>query len=196
MAHHPGEWHSDAKRIQAVTTYLILGKSPLVEAAIGVPAGTIRRWKQEPWWADLVSQIQTEDDQELDAKLRHRVDKALDVVADRLDNGDFMFDPKSGEFRRRPVSLKDAWKTNKEMIDLRLHLRREKPIAPDQEAVGDILKNLALEFGTMARKRLNEKVIEGEIVNGPELQTGIPEVSGQAGSNPETIQTEPSPTPA
>jgi uncharacterized protein (DUF2384 family) len=191
-----GEWHSDAKKIEAVTSYLVLGKSSLVEATTGIPSGTIRRWKQEPWWADLVSQIQTEDNQELDSKLSSRVSKALDIVADRLDNGDFMFDPRLGEFVRRPVSLKDTWKVNKEMIDLRFHLRKQRPVEADQEAVADILKNLAVEFGQMARKRLTEKVVEGEVLSGSELQIGVPEVSGEVRPDQEEIPSQPSAPPA
>lgn len=188
MAHKSGEWHSESKRVEVVTTYLILGKSSLVEAATGVPQGTIRRWKMEPWWADLVAQIQTEDTQELDAKLSNRVNKALDIVSDRLDNGDFMFNPRTGEFTRRPVSLKDTWKATKEMVDLRTNLRKAKPIEADQEAVGDILKSLAKEFGEMAKKKVKETL------DGPQLQVGVPELPRETRPDSETVPAEQSST--
>ncbi len=160
--HTLGEWHSDNKKIEACTAYLVLGKAPLVEQITGVPSGTIRRWKSEPWWEDLVAQIQAEDDQELDGKLAKRINKALDIVDDRLSSGDFMFDPKSGRFKRRPVALKDTWKVTKEMVDLRQHLRKNTTKHVAAEAASDILKNLASEFAQMARKRLTEKVIDAE----------------------------------
>lgn len=178
--HKAGKWHTDGKRVEVVTSYLVLGKAPLVEAITGVPVGTIRRWKTEPWWNDLVAQIQTEDNQELDAKLGARLSKALDIVSDRLDSGDFMYDPKSGEFKRRPVSMKDTWHVAKEMVDIRQLLRRQPAEKPNQEAVSDILKNLANEFADMARKRLREKIVDGEVLNNaeqcelcPGLQTGV-----------------------
>lgn len=176
--HTLGEWHSDNKKIEACTAYLVLGKAPLVEQITGVPSGTIRRWKSEPWWEDLVAQIQAEDDQELDGKLAKRINKALDIVDDRLSSGDFMFDPKSGRFKRRPVALKDTWKVTKEMVDLRQHLRKNTTKHVAAEAASDILKNLASEFAQMARKRLTEKVIDAE-----ELPERIPEVSGETDSN-------------
>jgi hypothetical protein len=67
--HKPGEWWSDAKRIEVVTTWLALGKIPLVAACTGVTEGTIRQWRTQPWWKELELSIQTESDQELDAKL-------------------------------------------------------------------------------------------------------------------------------
>lgn len=165
MSKRKGEWHSDADKIKVVTAYLVLGKAPLVEATTGVPAGTVRRWKMEPWWGELVQQIQSEDTQELDAKLSTVLTKTLAVLDDRLERGDFVFNPRTGEWDRRPVSMKDTWKVTKEAVDLREFLRRKPRDVANQEAVTDILKNLASEFATMAKRRLSEKVIEGEVVD-------------------------------
>src|SRR5437867_4479100 len=126
MAHKDNEWWSEAKRIEVVTSFLVLGKMPLVASVTGVPIGTIRRWRYEPWWTELVDQIQTESDQELDAKLETRISKVLDLVNDRLDNGDFMYDPRTGEFVRRPVSIKDGWTVGRDMLDLRSKIRGQK----------------------------------------------------------------------
>ena len=183
--HKKGEWHTDAKRIEVVTSYLVLGKAHLVEAMTGVPVGTIRRWKTEPWWNELVTQIQMESDQELDAKLASRLAKTLDIINDRLDNGDFVFNPRTGEFGRRPVTMKDTWKVAKEVVDLRMILRKQPAQVVNQEAVGDILKNLAKEFADMARQRVKE-VIKEEAVDGTGLQTGVRPIAGETGANPET----------
>lgn len=169
MAHKPLEHWTDVKRIEVVTTWLVLGNVSLVEAATGVPKGTIRRWKFEPWWGEMVREIQTESDQELDTKLAKRIDKALDIVNDRLENGDFQYDPKKGTFVRKPVGLRDTWRVTNEMVDKRMLLRKQPRENTNQEAIGDILKNLAKEFSEMARRRLTEKVIEHEeVVSGPE----------------------------
>lgn len=172
--------HSDNKRIEAVTAYLVLGKASLAEAATKVPAGTIRRWKMEPWWDDLVDQIQSEEDRELDSKLARRLSKALDIVDDRLESGDFMFDPKSGQFRRRPVSMKDTWKVTKELMDARTVIRSKPRRNRSEEAASGILRDLAKEFAALARQRINERVIDGEVISdGTELQAGVPAISGE-----------------
>lgn len=203
--------HSDQKKIDAVTAYLVLGKASLAEAATKVPAGTIRRWKMEPWWDDLVSQIQTEDDLELDAKLAKRLNKALDVIDDRLESGDFMFDPKTGEFRRRPVTMRDTWRVTKDLIDARQVLRTRPKAQASNDAVAGILKDLAQEFATIARKRIHEKPIEGEVVDAeftdlahkgdqvnakfpelrPGLQTGSTDGKPKAEVSPQTSETGP-----
>ena len=149
---------NDNKRIEAVTTYLILGKLTLVAQTIGVPLPTLKLWKQQPWWKDLEFEIQTENDTELDAKLAKRIEKALDLVNDRLDNGDFQYDPKTGQFVRRPVNIRDGWKVANEMIDRRWLIRKQPKDATSQEAIGDILKNLAKEFAEMAKIKVKEKI--------------------------------------
>ena len=164
MPHKALEHWTDAKKIETVTTWLILGNVPLVSTTVGVPAGTIRRWRFEPWLGELVRDIQAESDKELDTKLAKRIDKALEIVSDRLENGDFQYDTKNGVFVRKPVGLRDTWKVTNEMVDVRQMLRKIPREATNQEAIGDILKNLAKEFSSMARKRLTEKVIEGEVI--------------------------------
>lgn len=201
--HKVGEWWSDAKRIEVVTTWLALGKIPLVAACTGVPEGTIRQWRTQPWWKEIEISVQTETDQELDAKLAQRIDKALDVILDRLNNGDFMFDPKTGEFLRRPVNMKDTHRVMVDMMDKRLLLRKQPKEQQSQEAVGDILKNLAKEFEQMAKKRLKETANgseksqqadeKGEVLDGQEpstsitttteLQVRVPELPGSPGAN-------------
>lgn len=157
--------YPEAKKIDAVTTYLILGNVALTARTLGIPVQTLRLWKQQPWWKELEFAVQGEADQELDAKLGKRIDKALELVNDRLENGDFQYDPKSGQFVRRPVNVRDGWRVANEMIDKRILIRKQPKDATNQEAVGDILKNLANEFADMARKRLTEKVVEGEILS-------------------------------
>lgn len=185
--HQPNEKWPEAKRIEVVAAYLTLGNAALVESVTGVPQGTVRQWKTQPWWADLVAQVQQESDQELDSKLSTRVEKVLDLVQDRITNGDFIYNPHSGEFVRKPVSLRDGWKAGKEMIDVRLALRKNQPQTVDQEAVQDILKNLATEFATMAKRKVKEKLSDGA-----ELQEGVRELPREAGADQEPLRTEPS----
>ena len=190
MAHKEGEWWSDAKRLEVVTTWLVLGKIPLVSATTGVPAGTIRQWRTQPWWKEIEISVQTESDMELDTKLAKRIDKALDLVMDRLENGDFLYDPKTGAFIRKPVSMKDTWKVSTEMIDKRLLIRKQPKEVQNQEAVGDILKNLAKEFADMARK----KVKDGTESIPTELQEGVRQLSGEAGTDSQPVPSESSPS--
>ena len=155
----------EAKKIDVVTTYLITGNQAATAAVTGVPVVTIKMWRKQPWWNDLVMDIQTETDQELDSKLSKRIEKSLEIVNDRLENGDFQYDPKTGQFVRKPVSMKDGWKAASEMIDKRWLIRKMPQNQVDQAAVGDILKNLASEFADMARKRVKYAKAENTVEN-------------------------------
>ena len=160
--------YTDAKKIEVVTSYLALGKAPMVEALTGVPRQTIRQWKCQPWWKDLEHEIRQEDDYELDAKTSKVIDRTLDVVMDRLENGDFILDSRSGSIKRVPVKMKDAHRVTVDMIDKR-NLIRGKPTSITQKvAVEDVMANLANQFKEWAQQIKGTKVIDvtdAEIVN-------------------------------
>ena len=190
---------NEAKRIEAVTTYLILGNLTLTAQTIGVPHVTLKLWHRQPWWKEMEVAIQVESDQELDGKLAKRIDKCLEVVNDRLENGDFQYDPKTGQFVRKPVSLRDGWKVASEAIDKRWLIRKQPKEVANQEAVGDILKNLAQEFADMAKKRVRSALGETDVsprsesveaILDSQLQGGIPELPRETGTNSEPFKPE------
>lgn len=163
-AKNPTGWHSEKKKIEVVTTYLAVGKAPMVEAITGVPRATIRQWKMKPWWKELVEEIRSEETLELDAKLRKIVDKSLDTVVDRLENGDFSRNPKTGKLSRTPVKMRDAERVASELIDKRNLIRKqpnEKQVT--QQGFDDRLLKLAEQFAEFALgKREKTITIDGE----------------------------------
>src|SRR5258708_6373077 len=159
VQHH---W-DDKKKVEVVTTYLAIGKYALVEAVTGVPKATIQAWKRSPWWADLAHEIQQESDQQLDTKLQKIVDKSLDVVLDRIENGDFVLNSKTGEVTRIPTKLKDVHRVSVDLIDKRDLIRNRERVHVEVQAVDDYLKRLATQFAEFVKKRI-PKPIEGEVV--------------------------------
>lgn len=158
------EW-SEQKRIEVATAHAMGLKAPMIEAATGVPAQTIRHWRMQDWFKDLVTEMQREEDIEVDAKFGKILGKALDSVVDRLENGDFMFDKKKGTFVRRPIFIKDAVKVADVVFDKR-NLLRGKPtsISAKQEQMTDRLAKLALEFERFVRaKDITSEVIPVQI---------------------------------
>lgn len=194
----------DKKKVDVVTTWLAVGKMPLVEALTGVPSNTLRAWKQQPWWGDLVREIQTESDQELDTKLATIVDKSLAVVLDRIENGDFVLNSKTGEVTRIPTKLKDVHRVSVDLIDKRdLIRKRPELLRVDVTTVDDYLKKLAAQFTEFVKRKL-PKTLEGEAVaiheEGPkdgQDGSGLPQGSGPvhqpSGSNQEAGPAERSP---
>lgn len=159
--------YSDAKKLEVVTTYLALGKIPMVEAVTGVPRATVRQWKLQPWWIEMVNQIQTESDQELDSKLSKIIERSLDAVNERIEGGEFILDSKTGTVKRVPVKLKDVHRVAVDLLDKR-DLIREKPLKEKQAEIQvDILKKLATQFSDWVKLNMKKepRIIEGEIVD-------------------------------
>ena len=172
--------YTDAKKIEVVTTYLVLGKAPLVEAATGVPRGTIRQWKMQPWWKELESDIRVEEDQELDSKLSRIVDRTLDTVVDRIEHGDYILDSRSGTVKRVPVKMKDAHKVSVDLIDKRNLLRGKPTSRVEKITVEDTMLKLAEQFKEWAKLIKSEKVIEGDYADEGTLSEGQGQVSPMA----------------
>lgn len=160
---------SDQKRVEAATADAMGLKAPMIAAATGIPLETIRDWRTREWYKDLVDEIQREEDHALDGKLSKLIDKSTEVILDRLERGDFMFDPKSGDFKRRPVYMKDAAKVTTEIINRRNLLRGKPTSISSKEAIGDRLAKLAEQFSALTKAR-EEKVVEGEVVGPVQLE--------------------------
>ena len=169
----PG-WWSQQKKIEVVTTDLALGNAAMVEGVTGVPKGTIRQWRMQQWYKDLVADIRNEEDGELDVKLTKIIDKSLDAVMDRVEHGDFMFDSKTGKFLRKPVHMKDALKAVTDVFDKRNLLRGKPTSRVEKTNVTDNLAKLAEEFAKFAAGRQ----IEGEVISSDrEEVSSVPETN-------------------
>jgi hypothetical protein len=180
--HTAGKAWGDKKKIEVVAAYLALGNSTLVEATTGVAAQTIKHWRMQEWWKEFEDAIRSEEDQKLDKNLTKIVDASLGAIQDRVDNGDFVYNQKTGEITRKPVNLKDAVKAADVMIDKR-NLLRGKPTRRTETTNDDRLKKLALQFEEFVKFK-KTRLIEGsvvEVVDTPVLETGA---SSHEGSNP------------
>jgi hypothetical protein len=156
-----------------ITAYLTLGNATLVQGMTGIPAQTIRFWKMQPWWREIEAQIREEDNLTQSVKLKKIVDKTLDLVLDRVENGDFQYDPKSGKLVRRPVLLRDAGKVGVSMMERRDMLQMIQVQKLKQPSVEESLKKIAETFANIAKGKNVKK----------ELQAGVCELSGQTGSD-------------
>ena len=192
-------WNPE-KKAAAVTAYIALGNSELVEAITKIPSATIRAWRRMEWWKELEGVLREEEHSTLDSKLRRVVEKSLELVMDRLENGDFVFDQQSGQVVRKPVNLRDVHKVSTETIDRREILKRFSVKAIEKPSLENHIKELAAQFEqfTKSLRRPREvDVIDVEVITDAEktrLPSGIRSLPGQAGSDQEQIRTQPSPS--
>lgn len=160
---------NEKKRMEVLTTFLATGSQAFTSRATGVPEDTIRSWRKAAWWKERTDEIKSDNNLVLDQKLTKVMDKALEAVIDRIDNGEYMYDPRTGEIRRVPAKLRDVQKVAGDMIDKKQLLEKIQKGKEEkkQNITADHLVLLAKEFAKFATgKEIPEvkdiKTVEGE----------------------------------
>lgn len=194
MDHKPNCKFSVEKRIECVTKYLALGNLRLVADLTKVSYSLIRAWKGQPWWKELEAEIRAAKTLKLDNKLSKIVDLSLNTVSDRMENGDFVFNQKTGEVVRKPVSLKDATKVASDLLQRQAVIQKQEQDTQESSStlsIQDQLKMLATEFAKFNRTNTgpveDAKVIQNALHEGREarLQEGSERIHLEASSEEE-----------
>lgn len=154
--------YSDSQKIEAVTTYLMLGSLPMVSSMLKISVNTLKLWKKSEWWKEVENDLRTQEDLQLSKRLQRIVHRSLDVVEDRMENGDFVYDQKTGEMRRKPVSMRDAAHVMGNFSDRREALvdRHISNESITNDKVEQTLKNLADEFARIASQVTSKPSVE------------------------------------
>ena len=153
----PGMW-PEKKKTEAVLTWMTTGNLSQTAGIIGVGLPTVKHWRKQPWWQEIVEGFHDDDKVELDSKYQKIIRKALAVVDDRLENGNFQMDQKTGAIVRVPVSMSDTHRVMKDLVDQQQVLRKDKTVAVEaKETVNDKLVKLAQQFAEMAMTKTKVK---------------------------------------
>jgi hypothetical protein len=102
---------------------------------------------------------------QLSARLKNLVEASLVAVTDRLENGDFMYDQKTGQMIRKPVNIRDAHKVATDLMEKRTML--DKAVAPAQEQTQDVdrLEQLAEKFASFVLKKTEQAPVIVEVTD-------------------------------
>jgi len=143
---------SDNQKVEAVTTYLMLGGNVrLTSSALQIHEQTLYTWKKMDWWNNLIKEIRQEEKLELSTKLKKIISKSWAVVEDRLENGDYVYNSKTGETTRKGVSLRDASKVAVDAALLRDKVGTSESFTTATEQIGDKLAKLADAFTKLSK---------------------------------------------
>lgn len=142
--------YTDKQRLEAVTTYLMLGSIELTAATLRITPKTLWVWKKTEWWNELVNEVKKEDRLIISAKLRKVLDKSWTLVEDRLDKGDWFFNQKTGELQRKPVALRDASNVAFQAAQMFDKLDKQDHFVVATEQIEDKLNKLAQAFTDLA----------------------------------------------
>lgn len=132
------------KKIDAVALWLASGNKSLVADHVGVSYDTVADWSKTEWWKELCLEVKAAGKVKVDAKLTGIINLALEKVEDRLVNGDVYIDFKSGEERRKEVSLKDALKATTDLMTRQDALQKSADINKVVEHTTTMKEQLAI----------------------------------------------------
>jgi hypothetical protein len=173
--------YSDNKKLEVACCFAVCGNSRTASEITKVPEATIRTWKQQEWWSEIISRIHAEEDEELDTKLTKLVNKAVDYVNDRLDNGDWLYNAKSDKLIRKPVGAKDLAIVTAITLDKRQLLRGQPTSRVEKVSQDERLLQLADKFKKFSAAKdityeaeLVEEVIEEEL---EEIEEELPTIN-------------------
>lgn len=166
-----GNW-AEKKKLEVLGIYMATGSLTMAASQANVPFETAKSWKSKDWWKEKVKEIQSEEYDKLDSKLTKALDKALEQVMDRIENGEYMYDPKTGKTKIMPAKLRDLNTAFNSLMDKRQLIRKQPTKIVEQSSTAVALQNLADQFqsfttGKVKQEKMNElvaEVIEGETV--------------------------------
>ena len=157
----PNIFRSDKQKLEAVQTFLMTGGAhALTCRMLKIPEATLHLWRRQEWWHDMERAVRTEENLALSSRLKKILDKSMDIVVDRLENGDWIYDQKTGEMRRKPVAMKDAQKAVVDFIDRREKLNKQQTTQVATEMIEDKLAKLAQAFSDLAKPKQTIEVTD------------------------------------
>lgn len=156
-------WH-EKDRIRAASVYGVTGKITKVVEITGIPAETLRRWKQEPWWNEVIDRIKVEKDEDFDQRLTNIIERSMDEIEDRLENGDSVYDNKTGKILKKPMGGKEIGVLTSIAFDKRDLIRRKQKTQVEQQSTKELLQSIANTVRDFV-KITNQKTIEGEVTH-------------------------------
>ena len=146
------------QKTDACALYCVYGDVDQVSELTGIEPKFIRQWKDEPWWTEIQKKVFVEQNEKLASRISGVLDKSLEHLVDRLDNGDYLWDVRKSKLVRKPVDTKVLSNLFNNLVTRRQLIRGEPTSITTQVAVDDRLKLLAKQFEKFA----NAKEIEGE----------------------------------
>ena len=159
--HKTGYKYPVEKRIELISRWLALGNMRQAAAMCNIDYELCKKWKREPWFSDMVAEIQAARKTKVDNKLNKIIDKALDLIEDRLDNGDFVHNQKTGEVYRKQVSLKEARGAANDLMQRQVALSKleiEQKSSDTAATIADQLTFLKQQFAAFNTNRTIEQV--------------------------------------
>lgn len=159
------------KKIETLKYFLSCGSWTETSKVCRVPYDTLRQWRNKDWWKDGIKEYREGSETVLDAKLTKAIDVAIEHVLDRLENGNTVYDPRTGKERVVPAPLREVNTAFNTLLDKRQLIRKQPTKIVEQSTTATQLENLAKQFSEFVTGRIKEdkaadiiELVEGDTV--------------------------------
>ena len=183
---------SDKQKLAIVSTWVLTGSPSITAQTHNCTVKSIEYWKKQKWWKDAVTEIKASRNHEMSGKLSKIFDKSLKQLEDRVENGEYIFDQKTGAIRRVPVNSRNLNTIARDALDRQLLL--DKVTSEERVEAIDItarLTQLMDEFKKIASGKTSK---QGEIIDVQEITTVVEESNQQEAPNGRELEFDPEPS--
>jgi hypothetical protein len=170
--------YSDKEKTNAVCVFAVTGNSRRTAELTKIPEATIRAWKMTEWWHEIANRIIVEQDEELNTKLTALVDKAVAEVNDRLEEGNYVYNPKLDKLVRKKLDAKELASVTATFLDKRQLLRGLPTSRVERVSQDERLLKLSEQFKQFAKAKEVKQVEEKETLATVVDEWEIDEVDG------------------
>lgn len=180
QAHHMREWYPDDKKVEVATMYAVTRNITQTSQFTDVSQAIIRKWKQEPWFANIVSRVIKENNDILDASITDIIADCAKEIKERLTNGDVRgVNFKTGEHYKTPVDSRTLATVMGILFDKRQLLRGEATTRTETVSFDKRLEDLKEAFVKFSKA----STVEGEVIHDESVQQEEPQRE-EAGQKP------------
>ena len=167
-------------KTEAAKKYMLLGNMRIVSELTGISYNTLCDWRKQDWWSTLIDEIKAAQKAKRNTKMNEVIDESMEIIHDRIVNGDFILNNKTGEIQRKPVTLRDIGNLTNQLLTRQAQLEEiTNRMENNKETVQETLKTLAKEFAKWQRISNKKSATDVEIVDA--VKQEMVEQSGESG---------------
>lgn len=167
---HNNLWWPEEKRIEVATLWAVLRSVPKVSELTKVSQEVIRRWKEEPWFHNVVQRVVKEKNDILDQKLTGVIENAAELIQERLVKGDIRVNYKTGQHYEVPMDARTLALMVGILFDKRQLLRGEATSRTETISFDRRLENLKETFERFSKATQIEGIAENVTIQSEESE--------------------------